>query len=103
VQPGTIGENLTTEGIDLLGLSAGTVLRLGPDATVEITGLRNPCYQLDDYQQGLMKAVLDRDAAGNLIRKAGVMAIVLTDGLVRPGDPIEATAPSGQHRPLRPV
>ena len=66
-----MGENVTTRGVDLLGLPTGTKLRLGPDAVVEITGLRNPCYQLDDFQQGLMAAVLDRDEEGNLIRKAG--------------------------------
>jgi MOSC domain-containing protein YiiM len=79
------------------------VLRLGPDALIEVTGLRNPCFQLDDFQAGLMRAVLDRDPAGQVIRKAGVMAIVLHDGIVRPGDPIEATPPPGEHRPLLPV
>ena len=103
VRPGTIGENVTTGGIDLLGLATGTVLRLGADASVEITGLRNPCVQLDNYQRGLMQAVLARDGAGGLIRKAGVMAVVLTDGAVRAGDPIAATVPAGKHRPLQPV
>jgi MOSC domain-containing protein YiiM len=89
--------------LDLLGLPAGTKLFLGSDAVVEITGLRNPCYQLDDFQQGLMAATLDRDKEGNLVRKAGVMSIVLSDGAVRPGDMIKVELPPEPHRPLEPV
>jgi MOSC domain-containing protein YiiM len=103
VAPGEIGENVTTRGVDLLGLATGTVLRLGEDALVAVTGLRNPCLQLDRFQPGLQRAVLDRDAAGNLIRKAGVMAVVLRDGVVRPGDPIELSPPPGPPRALEPV
>jgi MOSC domain-containing protein YiiM len=103
VDPGAIGENVTTRGIDLLALATGTRLRLGPDAVVEVTGLRNPCVQLDRFQTGLQRAVLDRDAGGNLIRKSGVMAIVLHDGVIRPGDPIAITPPPGPQRPLEPV
>jgi MOSC domain-containing protein YiiM len=103
VFPGDIGENVTTEGIDLLALPTGTVLRLGDTATVEITGLRNPCVQLDNFQKGLMAATLDKDADGNLIRKAGVMAVVLTGGEVRPGDPIAIELPEGPQLPLQPV
>jgi MOSC domain len=103
VGPGDIGENVLTDGIDLLGLSTGTRLHLGTEAIVEVTGLRNPCLQLDRFQPGLMAAVLDRSADGGLIRKAGVMAIVLTSGDVRPGDPITLVPPPGPHRPLRPV
>lgn len=94
--PGEMGENITTQGIDLLALPTATRLYLGPDAVVEITGLRNPCTQLNGLQPGLMNAVLDRDRAGNLIRKAGVMAIVLAGGDVRPGDGISVELP--QHR-----
>ena len=101
--PGVIGENVTTRGVDLLGLPTGTRLDLGGAAAVEITGLRNPCVQLDNYQDGLMRAVLDRDAAGRLVRRAGVMAIVLRDGVVRPGDPITVHVPAGPHRRLQPV
>lgn len=100
--PGDIGENVVTSGIDLLGLSAGTRLRLGPDAVVEVTGLRNPCSQMNRFQPGLMAATLARDASGGLIRKAGVMAIVLEGGNVGPGDAIEATGPE-IHAPLQPV
>lgn len=101
--PGRLGENVTTSGIDLLGLPTGTRLRLGADAVVEVTGLRNPCTLLDDIEQGLMKATLDRDADGNLIRKAGVMAIVISGGAVRPDDPVEVVLPDGPHSPLVPV
>ncbi len=86
VAAGQMGENITTRGIDLLGLPTGARLRLGDEAVIEITGLRNPCKQLEGIQHGLMAAVLDRDANGALIRKAGVMAIVLAGGIVRPGD-----------------
>ena len=103
VSPGDMGENVTTRGIDLLGLPAGTRLRLGLAATVEITGLRNPCVQLDEFMPGLMAATLDRDADGNLIRKAGVMAIVITGGEVRAGDVIAIDLPPEPHRPLGPV
>lgn len=103
VLPGKMGENITTRGIDLLGLPTGTRLRLGATAVVEVTGLRNPCGQLDRLQNGLMVANLDRDADGNLIRKAGVMSIVLADGDVRPGDRIEVELPPEPRRPLQPV
>ena len=101
--PGQMGENVTTRGIDLLALPAGARLRLGESAVVEVTGLRNPCQQLDGIQAGLMKAVLDRDAHGNLIRKAGIMGVVLRDGEVRPGDPIRIEPPPPPLRPLEPV
>jgi MOSC domain-containing protein YiiM len=101
--PGQMGENITTEGVDLLGLPTGTRLRLGDEATIEITGLRNPCAQLDGIQPGLMAATLDRDAAGNLIRKAGVMAVVIAGGVIRPGDPVAINLPPEPHHPLAPV
>jgi MOSC domain-containing protein YiiM len=100
--PGQMGENVTTRGTDLLGLPAGTRLQLGK-ALVEVTGLRNPCLQMNGLQPGLMPATLARDSRGNLIRKAGVMAIVLTGGEVFPGDPICVTFPPEPHRPLAPV
>jgi MOSC domain-containing protein YiiM len=103
VQPGDLGENVTTSGIDLLALPTGTRLHLGASAVVEITGLRNPCVQIDTFQKGLMAATLDKDAAGNLIRKAGVMSIVLSDGEVRPGDAVRVGLPGMPHRPLLPV
>ena len=100
VVPGDLGENITTKGIDLLGLPRGTRLRLGADAIVEITGLRNPCAQLDRFQTGLTAAVLDRDDAGNLVRKSGVMAVVIAGGLVQASDPIEVELPGLPHEPL---
>jgi len=103
VSAGQIGENVTTRGVDLLGLPTGTRLRLGKDAVVEITGLRNPCYQLDDFQNGLLKACLDLDEEGNLIRKAGVMGIVLVGGEVFPNDSIRVEYPLEPFQPLQPV
>ena len=103
VAPGQMGENITTRGVDVLGLPVGTRLRLGAAAVVELTGLRNPCSQLDGIEPGLMAATLDRDEHGALVRKAGVMAIVLTGGVVTPGDPIHVELPLEPHRPLEPV
>ena len=103
VTPWLMGENVTTRGVDLLGLPRGARLRLGAEAVVEITGLRNPCYQLDQLQPGLMAACLARDGDGGLIRKAGVMGIVLAAGDVAPGDPIEVELPVEPHEALKAV
>jgi MOSC domain-containing protein YiiM len=103
VKPGYLGENITTSDIDLLALPTGARLHIGASAVVEITGLRNPCIQLDSFQNGLMAATLDRDAAGNLIRKAGVMSVVISDGDVRPGDAIRIKWPASPHQALQPV
>jgi MOSC domain-containing protein YiiM len=100
VGPGELGENVTTRGLDLLALPRGTKLRLGPAALVEVTGLRNPCRQLDRFRPGLMAAVLDRDPDGRLVRKAGIMAIVLAGGEVGPGDAVTVELPAGPHRAL---
>lgn len=103
VWAGDLGENVTTRGIDLLALPTGTRLHLGDAAVVELTGLRNPCSQLDRFQRGLMAATLGRDDRGGLVRKAGVMAIVRESGGIREGDPIRIELPAGAHRPLQPV
>ncbi|MDB5373445.1 MAG: domain containing protein [Belnapia sp.] len=103
VAPGELGENVTTRGIDLLGLPVGTLLRLGDAAVVEVTGLRNPCRQIERWQPGLLAAVLGRDAAGRLVRKAGIMGVVLAGGTVRPGDAVVVDLPPPPHRPLGPV
>lgn len=103
VSPGELGENITTEGIDLLALTRGTLLRLGADAVVEVTGLRNPCLQIDRFESGLLKQVVGTDAQGRTVRKAGVMGVVLAGGVVRPGDPIVAETPAGVGEPLAPV
>ncbi|WP_354678505.1 MOSC domain-containing protein, partial [Cupriavidus plantarum] len=100
---GALGENVTTEGVDLHALPTGTRLRLGTDAVVELTGLRNPCSQIENFQPGLLAKVLGRDALGALVRKAGVMAIVLADGVVRAGDPIEVELPLPPYRRLERV
>ncbi|MGW6396068.1 MOSC domain-containing protein [Streptomyces sp. NPDC055103] len=103
VMPGDLGENITTSGIELLGLPVGTLLRIGDDAVLEVTGLRNPCLQIDNFQDGLLKQVVGRDGAGNIVRKAGIMSVVQQGGTVRPGDTIEARLPSGPHRHLERV
>lgn len=103
IEPGRLGENVTTRGVDLLNLPRGARLRLGGAVEVELTGLRNPCWQIDcNIAPGAMAAVLGRTADGALIRKAGVMAVVLTGGEVRSGDPIEVTLPVDR-LPLEPV
>ena len=103
VVPGQMGENVTTRGVDLLELPLGTRLHLGNEAVVEVTGLRNPCVQLDALQPGLMAATLGRDENGGVVRKTGVMSIVLVDGEVRAGDPIRVELPPEPHGALVPV
>ena len=103
VHPGDLGENVTTSGLDLLALPTGARLHLGTSAIVEITGLRNPCVQIDNFQKGLMAATLDKDADGRLVRKAGIMGIVVAGGDVRPGDAIGVELPEPPHRALEPV
>jgi MOSC domain-containing protein YiiM len=101
--PGQMGENITTRGVDLLALPRGTRLHLGATAVVDVTGLRNPCAQLDGIQDGLMAAALARDERGELVRKAGIMGIVSAGGEVRAGDPIRVELPPTPHRRLEPV
>ncbi len=103
VDAGEMGENITTRGIDLLTLPTGTLLHIGDSAVVEVTGLRNPCVQLDRFQEGLMEAVIERDPEGNPIGRAGVMGIVIMGGNVAGGDPIRVELPAGPHIPLRRV
>jgi MOSC domain-containing protein YiiM len=103
VGAGQMGENVTTRGVDLLGLPVGARLLVGAEAVVEVTGLRSPCAQLNGIQPGLLDAVLGRDAEGNLVRKAGVMGIVLTGGEVRPGDEIRVEMPPPPHELLKPI
>jgi MOSC domain-containing protein YiiM len=102
VTPGLMGENITTRGLDLLALPRGARLRIGEATLIEVTGLRNPCYQLDQLQPGLMAACLDK-RDGELVRKAGIMGIVLTGGEVRAGDAISIELPEGAHEGLKPV
>jgi MOSC domain-containing protein YiiM len=103
VAPGALGENVLTRGVDLLGLPRGTRVRLGEEAELEITGLRNPCVQIDQLGDGLMKRLVSRGDDGEIVRLAGVMAVVLADGAVSPGDAITVTLPAGEHEALQPV
>jgi MOSC domain-containing protein YiiM len=105
VRPGDLGENVTTRGIDLLTLPTGTLLHFGEGgAVVEITGLRNPCVQIDAFQDGLLKRVVGRDPeTGELVRKAGIMSVVREGGEVRPGDAIRVELPAEPFRPLERV
>ena len=103
VGPAMMGENITTRGLDLLGLSAGTRLRIGDEAVIEITGLRNPCHQLNGLIPGLMDAVLDYADDGSLIRLEGVMGIITTGGVVVAGDGIMAVGSENPHIMLQPV
>lgn len=99
--PGQLGENVTTQGIDLLGLSEGTVLRFVDDgddteekkqdvatsvAGIRITGLRNPCPQIEKFRDGLQDRFIVRDEQRKIVgRKAGVMGVVENGGEVKPG------------------
>jgi MOSC domain-containing protein YiiM len=94
VQPGQLGENITTQNLDLLALPCGTQLRIGPEAVVEVTGLRNPCAQINAFQPRLLNAVLGRYSYGDVVRKAGIMGIVVTGGRVAPGDGIVVRLPA---------
>lgn len=99
IHPGDLGENIATRNIDLLDLRTGTRLLLGADAMIELTGLRNPCHQIEKFQSGLLKHCVDRKPTG-LVRKVGVMSIVLRSGVVRPGDIIKIKLPPTPHQPL---
>jgi MOSC domain-containing protein YiiM len=103
VTPGMLGENITTRGLDLLALPRGTLLHLGKDAVLEVTGLRNPCQQIEDFQEGLLDQVLERRADGVLVRKAGIMAIVRTGGEIAAGNSVRAALPPLPHHPLERV
>jgi MOSC domain-containing protein YiiM len=103
IEPGDMGENVTTRGVDLLALPSGTRLWLGEKAVVEITGLRNPCAQLDELAPGLLGAVVERSGDRRLVRKAGIMGIVIAGGEVKRGDAIELELPAPPHRPLEVV
>ena len=100
LEPGQLGENVTSTGLDLLGLPPGTILCLGTQARIEVTGLRNPCAQIESFQRGLLSPLISRDVDGQLIRRAGIMAIVRIGGEIQEGDPIRITLPAEPHRPL---
>ena len=100
VGAGELGENITTRGLDILALPRGTRLRIGREAIIEVTGLRNPCVQIDRFQGGLLSAVAGRDASGNIVRKTGVMSVVIAGGDVQVGDAISVELPEGPRRAL---
>jgi len=103
VAPGQIGENITTRGLNLLALPVDTELHIGPSAIVTLTGLRNPCAQLDRFQSGLMSALLDRKPDGTVVRKAGVMGVVAAGGSISPGDVVTVKLPAVPHHALERV
>jgi MOSC domain-containing protein YiiM len=103
VGPADLGENITTKGIDLLGLPPGARLKVGDEVVLEVTGLRNPCDQIENFQKGLLSAVLARGPNGELIRKSGIMSVVLKGGRVRAGDRINVKLPSPPFLPLERV
>jgi hypothetical protein len=103
VQPGALGENILTRGIDLLALATGARLHIGDGVVIAITGLRNPCHQLNGHSAGLMNALLDKTGDGSLIRKGGVMGIIICGGTLRAGDGIRLEAPTGRYTALQPV
>ena len=100
VQPGDLGENITTKGLDLRRLPVGARLTLGSSAVITVTGLRNPCSQINDFQAGLLKQVLRQDADGSVVRLAGIMGVVSVGGVVRVDDPIEVSLPAAPHQSL---
>ena len=98
--PGELGENVLTQGLDVLALSRDTLLHIGSQAVVRITGLRNPCTQIDRFRKGLLKVAVGRDRNGQVVRKAGVMGVVMTGGIIRPDDKIEVELPALPHHAL---
>ena len=101
--PGAMGENVLTEGLDLITLPTGTLFKIGADVLVEISGIRDPCKQIDALGQGLTKAMFARDAEGQVVRKAGIMGVVRVGGLVQSGDAIAVMLPAEPHRRLEVV
>jgi MOSC domain-containing protein YiiM len=103
LSPGQLGENVTTRGIDLLALPQRSVLKIGDSVELEVTGLRNPCAQIEAFRPGLLARVVSKDSGGNLIRRAGIMAVVRSGGQARAGDEIKVVLPAGAHLPLERV
>lgn len=100
IDPGEMGENITTAGVDVLGLPTGARLAIGETAVVEVTGLRNPCVQMNELRAGLMQAVIEKTPAGKVVRKAGIMGIVLEGGVVKAGDAVRVELPERPWREL---
>jgi len=89
LSPGALGENITTEGLDLFSLSEGTRLHFGDHeghAVVKITGLRNPKKRLSEWPQGLLERVALKDKKVKVVgRKVGIMGVVEQEGYVQSG------------------
>ena len=98
--PGDLGENILTDDLDLVGLWQDTLLHIGSQAVVRVSGLRNPCAQIDSFRPGLLQVAVRRDLKGDVVRKAGIMGVVTTGGVVHPGDEIEVEWPAQPHRRL---
>ena len=103
IKPADLGENVTTAGLELLSLPRHTLLTIGAEVVLEITGLRNPCAQIERFHPGLLAAVLDRGPNGEIVRKAGIMTVVRVGGVIRPGDRIEIELSPPPHLPLERV
>ncbi|MFF8955276.1 MOSC domain-containing protein [Streptomyces sp. NPDC014894] len=104
VSAGQLGENITTREVDLLGLPTGALLRIGEQAVLEVTGLRNPCAKINDFREGLLGEVFAMDpVSGGFTFKSGVMSVVRRGGIVRPGDSVRVETPALPHRPLERV
>lgn len=102
MQPGDLGENIVTRGVDLLGLSRDTLLHIGEQVVLRVTGLRNPCTQIDAFAPGLLKEVALKTPQG-IVRKAGIMTVAEHGGIVRSGHSIKVVPPAGPHIPLKRV
>lgn len=100
---GGFGENLVTRGIALGDLPVGTTLALGDDAIIVLTGLRDPCAQIDRHREGLRAAVAFDPGEGPKLFRDGAMAMVVRGGVVRTGDPIGVALPPEPHHPMRKV
>ena len=104
VEAGELGENLLTHGIDLLALPEGTLLAVGDEVVLEVSGMRTPCAQIDAFRAGLQQHLWgDVLPDGKRARRAGIMSVVRMGGVVRLGDGIRVELPAEPHRPLRPV
>jgi len=102
VDPGDLGENITTRGIDLVSLGRDTILRIGGETVLCVTGLRNPCVQIEKFAPGLLNELAVK-SDGKVRRKAGIMCVALSGGTVRPGDEVSVYHPEGPYIPLERV
>ncbi len=103
LHPGDLGENITTSGIDLINLPLNSQINIGEEVVLEVKGLRDPCKQIEAFKEGLLKKMITKDADGNLIRKTGIMTIVLGGGIVKPNDKIEVVLPKKPYHKLEVV